>query len=86
MDDPYLVWSNEHAGWWKAGGWGYDPGFLLAGQFTRAEAIEICQKALPTAAHIGTISEIPVRLADMTEMLDGQMIPEGVLRARRREF
>ena len=86
MDEIYLVWSNEHAGWWKAGGWGYDPGFLLAGQFTRAEAIEICRKALPTALSIGTISEIPIRLADMTAMLDGQMIPEGVLRARRREF
>lgn len=77
--DPYLVWSNEHGGWWKAGGWGYDAGLNEAGRFSRDEAIRICRQALPTAMHLGVISEIPVRLADLTEILNGQIVPACVL-------
>lgn len=79
MDDAYLVWSNEHDGWWKAGRWGYDPGLRSAGRFSRDEALRICRDALPTAMHLGRISEIPVRLSDMIEMLEGQMIPGCVM-------
>jgi hypothetical protein len=78
-NDPYLVWSNEHGGWWKAGGWGYDPGLKSAGRFTRAQAIKICRDALPTSAHLKMVSEIPVRLADVNEMLEAQIVPACVM-------
>jgi hypothetical protein len=66
MDDVYLVWSNEHHGWWRPGGWGYTPGLKnRPGRFSRDAAIDICKRALPTAMHIRLISEIPVRLADV---------------------
>ena len=77
--DPYLVWSNEHGGWWGPGGFGYAPDLRSAGRFTRAQALKICRDALPTAAHIGMISEIPVRLADMSKMLEQQIIPACVM-------
>jgi hypothetical protein len=79
MEDPYLVWSNEHRGWWRPGGWGYTPGLKQAGRFSRAQAIDICKRALPTAMHIHLISEIPVRLADVEEMLKGEMAPAAVM-------
>jgi hypothetical protein len=82
MNDPYLVWSNEHGGWWKAGGWGYSTGLNEAGHFSRDQAIRICRNALPTAAHIGMISEIPVRLADVSETLEGQVIPACITSKR----
>jgi hypothetical protein len=78
-DDLYLVWSNEHRGWWKAGGWGYDAGLKMAGRFSRDEAIRICREALPTAARLRVISEIPVRVADVIEMLEGQAVPACVM-------
>jgi hypothetical protein len=80
-EDLYLIWSNEHAGWWKAGGWGYTPGLRAAGRFTRDQAIAISQRALPTALHTKLISEIPVRLADIEAVLKDQLVPEAVMGA-----
>lgn len=77
--DPYLIWSNEHAGWWGPGGWGYSVGLAGAGQFSRENALDICRKAIPTASHIDRISEIPVRLADVEEFLQGQMVPQAIM-------
>lgn len=78
-EDQYLVWSNEHRGWWGPGRCGYTPGISNAGRYTREQAIEICQDAIPTAMHVGTISEIPVRAVDVTDFLKGQMIPAAIL-------
>lgn len=80
-DDLYLVWSNEHMGWWMPGGWGYSPALRSAGRYTRDSALRICREAIPTAAHIGLISEVPVRLADVEEFLflSGQMIPAAIM-------
>ncbi len=80
-DELYLVWSNEHEGWWKPGGWGYSRGLTEAGHFSRSQALEICRKAIPTAAHIGLISEIPVRLIDLGEFMEGQVLPSAIVRA-----
>ena len=77
-EGTYLVWSNEHVGWWKPGGWGYGCGLNQAGRFTRAQAIAICRDALPTAGRLGVISEIPVRLADLQAVLGGQIVPRAV--------
>ena len=63
----------------KPGGHGYDPGLRSAGRYSRERALEICRNALPTAGHIGRISEIPVRLSDMTEMLKGGFVPACVM-------
>jgi hypothetical protein len=36
----YLLWSNKHNAWWKAGGWGYTNELQNAGGFTRSEAVD----------------------------------------------
>lgn len=76
--DLYLIWSNEHHGWWRPGGWGYGRGLRGAGRFSRENALRICREAIPTAGHIGLISEIPVRLADIEAFLAGQMTPSCI--------
>jgi hypothetical protein len=77
--DDYLIWSNEHRGWWRPGSMGYHPGLKRAGRYSREQALEICQNALMTGAHLGMISEIPVRFADIESMLHGAMAPVAVL-------
>jgi hypothetical protein len=74
-DEVYLIWSHEHGGWWKAGGWGYAKGLSQAGHYTRQQAFRICRDATPMASRLGTISEIPVRLADVAAMLEGGILP-----------
>jgi hypothetical protein len=71
-DDHYVIWSNEHNGWWKPHSRGYATGLNGAGFFTREEALMICHAAMPTATHLGRISEIPVRLKDLTDMMGSQ--------------
>jgi hypothetical protein len=82
MSEMYLIWSNEHGGWWMHGGYGYSTGLRGAGHFSREEAMKICRNALMTAPHLGGIAEFPVRLSDIQEMLRDQNVPEVVLRAR----
>jgi hypothetical protein len=77
--DKYLIWSNEHKAWWRADHCGYSPALNNAGNYTREEAIGICKRALPTAMHVGLISEIPVRLADVIDVLHDEMVPGVVL-------
>ena len=48
MADTYLIWSFEHAGWWRRSQFGYTEGYWSfdeAGQFTEEEAKAICQRA-----------------------------------------
>jgi hypothetical protein len=78
-DDEYLIWSNEHRGWWKAVSLGYNAGLKHAGCYTRAEAIAICRNAMWTAPSIGVISEIPVRMIDIVEMMVDQPVPRAIL-------
>ena len=79
MADDYLIWSNEHRRWWGPGGRGYVTGVRAAGRYSRDHALEICRGALPTAAHIGLIAEIPVRERDVTEFLANALVPGCVL-------
>jgi len=66
---PYLIWSHEHGAWWGPGGFGYTSNMDEAGRYSREEAIRICRKAIPgTAAELGALPELPVRLADLKEM------------------
>lgn len=71
MNDRYLIWSNEHRGWWRSGEHGYSRDLAEAGHYSRDRALQICRKATMTAAHIGMISELPVRLADVELFLEG---------------
>jgi hypothetical protein len=69
IDDPYLVWSHEHRGWWRPRCIGYTPRVSEAGRYTRDGALTICANAIPdTAQRIGALPEIPVRLADLMAM------------------
>jgi hypothetical protein len=70
-DEIYLIWSNEHHGWWRIGRNGYSRDLADAGHYPRDLALAICRRAIITAAHIGMISELPARLADVTEFLEG---------------
>jgi hypothetical protein len=55
---------------WKAGHPFYQTASLDdAGRFTRDEALRICQGELPRAIDKGRITAVPVRLADMLQML-----------------
>jgi len=67
--DIYLVWSNEHVGWWKPGGYGYSTALEDAGHFTRERAIDISRRAIPGSSSLGMLPEIPVRLLDLADML-----------------
>jgi hypothetical protein len=78
-EDVYLIWSNEHRGWWRSAGHGYSSYLKEAGHFTRDKALGICRDAIPTAWDIGIISEIPVRSADVKAFLEGQIIPEEIM-------
>jgi hypothetical protein len=75
----YLIWSNEHDGWWGPGERGYTRTLSRAGHYSREHAIRICKHALPTAIHLGRIAEIPVRLTDLEDILAGEMIPREVM-------
>lgn len=77
-EDVYLIWSNEHRGWWKAGAHGYSPHFNMAGHYTREAALRMCRDAIPTAMHLGMVSEIPVRLVDVKDFLAGQIVPRAI--------
>jgi hypothetical protein len=81
-EEIYLVWSNEHRGWWKPGGYGYSTGLRGAGHFSRDQAIAIRKQALPTAHHVGTIAEIPVRLADLTDILRDERVPDPIVKSK----
>lgn len=78
MSDKYLIWSNEHRGWWRAGSRGYTRGLRDAGHFDRDLALQICRNAIPTAPRIGYISEIPVRLADVQAFTADYVLPKVI--------
>ncbi len=82
-NNVYLIWSNEHRAWWGPGRAGYSVGIQGAGRYSRDSAIDICRDAIPSAMHVGVISEIPVRYRDVRDFLAGQMIPGVVITGQR---
>jgi hypothetical protein len=44
-DNRYLIWSEEHGAWWKAGRTGYTRALVHAGRYGEAEAIGIVGEA-----------------------------------------
>lgn len=69
-DDVYLIWSNEHRGWWRPQRRGYTRDLAEAGRYDRDTALRICHGAILTAKDIGIISELPVRLDDVMNFLN----------------
>ena len=41
----WMIYSNEHKGWWRAARRGYTNSVLNAGEYSEAEAREICADA-----------------------------------------
>lgn len=69
-EDPYLIWSHEHAAWWMRGG-RYTKSLTEAGRFSRDRALLTCLNAmLGTADRLGALPELPVRLADVQKVID----------------
>lgn len=44
-DVKWLIWSNEHNGWWKQHGNGYTKSRAEAGRFTFWDAMQSCEAA-----------------------------------------
>lgn len=81
----YFIWSAEHQAWWKADLNGYAKGLNDAGKYDRDEALRICRNAIPTAGHLGCMSEMPVRCSDVAAFLRGQsIIPAALFKGERR--
>lgn len=46
MNEPkYLIWSEEHGGWWRPLTWGYTNSMAAAGRYSEAEAHKIVTEA-----------------------------------------
>jgi hypothetical protein len=45
MPTTYVIWSFEHAAWWRPGGYGYTPHLEEAGRFTGDQAAAIVAQA-----------------------------------------
>lgn len=41
----YLIWSNEHEGWWGSSEVGYVENHKIAGRYTHGQAKMICDRA-----------------------------------------
>lgn len=42
MGETYVIWSNEHRGWWGPNKFGYTPDLRNAGRYSRFEAMQVC--------------------------------------------
>jgi hypothetical protein len=70
-EDIYLIWSFEHSAWWKKPS-GYTKSLTEAGRYNKKSALKICSRAVPgTAEKLGALPELPVRLEDISAILDG---------------
>jgi hypothetical protein len=49
-DEKYLIWSNEHRGWWGKNRWGYAERIEEAHLYDRNEALNICLAPCRAAA------------------------------------
>lgn len=59
----WLVWSNEHAAWWKVGDRGYTHSMVEAARYTREDALARCHKMGPWK-HPGIPDEVAVVAPD----------------------
>ena len=69
MTERYLVWSNEQRAWWRPDRRGYTVKLDAAGQYTKAEALDICAHAREGFKGGDAPSDIPVRWDDVVDCL-----------------
>jgi hypothetical protein len=71
----YLIWSHQHGGWWRPGGFGYTPHVGDAGRFDRERALEICRAALPGQYKPGgPFPELPVLEDDLIALVTADVV------------
>lgn len=63
----YLIWSNEHQAWWRAGSAGYTVHSEQAGHYGRTEALKISASARDGWRRGTPPPEIAVPLADVLD-------------------
>lgn len=78
MSLKFLVWSNEHRGWWRANRSGYTGAMPAAGRYSFEEAFAICNQANIVQNHGGQPPmETMVPAPESTEFLPP--LPSGKL-------
>lgn len=65
MERDYVVWSNEHRAWWRAGSAGYTRRVEKAGRYTRDEALAISFRGRNGWEPDSLPDEIAVRVEDL---------------------
>jgi hypothetical protein len=63
----FLIWSEEHAAWWRGGSAGYTRSIFDAGHYSFKEAMEITSDANKT----GQTNEVALFAIVLTESFDG---------------
>lgn len=94
-DILYLLWSNKHDAWWKAGGWGYTPDITEAGRFTEPDVVRnVLQSALhgdkakatlAVAAPENWAEPVPPTTAAFDRVFAARMKRERIVRGMRQE-
>ena len=67
MPNSYLIWSNEHRGWWLPNSNGYTADIKLAGIYCRDEALDIVRDATRFQWGDGVPNELPVSTDDLPD-------------------
>lgn len=67
MNLPYVIWSNEHRGWWGPGRWGYVQTLKEAGLYPREEAVAIARQAGIARQPFSNPNEIALPFDDALE-------------------
>lgn len=72
---PFVIWSNEHRGWWGKASTGYVQTLREAGRYSRQHALQICRDARGGWNGITPPPEIPVRSNDaIAAGLEGRFV------------
>ena len=69
MANQYLIWSNEHKGWWGPQRQGYVARVEDAGVYNQVAALQISTDAIAGRRGNEPLPEIPVRLEDIQFIL-----------------
>lgn len=62
----YLIWSNEHGGWWRPYEHGNTKDILEASHYPRETALRVCRDAR-FGSRDGVPKELPIRVDDLMQ-------------------
>jgi len=68
-DETYLIWSYEHAAWWRGAFAGYTPDAIAAGRYSYEQARNICWEANKHRP-VDEPHEVMVLESDLKEFLE----------------